>query len=212
MQLLDTIKQRKTVKMFDKNVKISREELAEMLELAQLAPSKANLQPWRFVVVDEEEIQAKLREMVAFNGPPCGSAAALVMVLADLQYEKLLEDILDNSVASGCLHANFRENSYNFLLGLHNQLSEQEIRDQVITDTSLAAMQLMLIAKEKGYDTHAVGIYDKKEVLNTLEVDANRYVPVMILAVGKAAVPPLPSARLPLDYTVAWNSARGFKK
>lgn len=212
MQLLDAIKQRKTVKMFDKQVKISREELAEMLSLAQLAPSKANLQPWRFVVVDEEEIQAKLREMVAFNGPPCGSAAALVMVLADLQYEKLLDDILDHSIATGCLHANFKQNSYNFLLGVHNQLTPQDIRDQVITDTSLAAMQLMLIAKEKGYDTHAVGIYDKQAVLETLEIDATRYVPVMILAIGKAAVPPLPSARLPLDYTVAWNSAKGFKK
>lgn len=212
MQLLDAIQQRKTIKMFDKNCKIPREEMEEMLRLAQLAPSKANLQPWRFVVVDDEALQAQLREMVAFNGPACGSAAALVMVLADLQYDKLLEDILDCSISEGCLHPNFKQNSYNFLTGVHSQLSEQDIRDQVITDTSLAAMQLMLIAKEKGYDTHAVGIFDRQAVLATLEIDTTRYVPVMILAVGKAAVPPLPSARLPLDYTVSWNSGKGFKK
>lgn len=212
MKLIDAISQRKTIKMFDKQVKIPRETLEEMLLLAQLAPSKANLQPWRFVVVDDEAIQAQLREQVAFNGPPCGSAAALVMVLADLRYELLLDDILDNSIEKGCLHANFKDNSRNFLLGIHSQLSEQEIRDQVITDTSLAVMQLMLTAKEYGFDTHAVGIYDKAVVLNTLQIDADRYVPVMILAIGKAAVPPLPSARLPLDYTVSWNSGTGFKK
>ena len=64
-------------------------------------------------------------------------------------------------------------------------------------DTGLAAMQLMLIAKEKGFDTHAIGIFDKEAVLDLLSVDKQRYVPAMILAIGKAKAPALPSARLP---------------
>lgn len=212
MKLLDAISQRKTIKMFNKQVKISREELAEILTFTQLAPSKANLQPWRFVVVDDEEQKAKLTDKVAFNGPPCGSAAAVIVVLADLQYEKLLEDVVDNSIQQGCLHQSFKQNTINFLTGVNNSLTEQEIRDQVITDTSLAAMQLMLVAKEKGYDTHAIGIYDKTAVLDSLEIDRQRYAPVMLIAIGKAAVPAIPSARLPLEYTVSWNDGKGFKK
>lgn len=212
MQLLDAIKQRKTIKLFNDKAKISREELNEMFELATLAPSKANLQPWRFVVIDEPEQKAKLLDVVAFNAPPCESAAAVVLVLADLQYEKLLGDILDHSVEAGCLHANFRDRQFDFLLNTHNALSEAEVRDQVLIDTSLAAMQLMLIAKEKGYDTHAIGIFDREQVLARLEVDRERYVPLMLIALGKAAVPPLPSARLPLNYTVSWNNGKGFAK
>lgn len=212
MQLLEAIKQRKTIKLFNDNAKVSREELSEMLELAQLAPSKANLQPWRFVVIDEPEQKQKLLDVVAFNAPPCESAAAVVIVLADLQYQKLLGDILDHSVASGCLHANFRDRSYDFLLNTHNALSEQEIRDQVLIDTSLAAMQLMLIAKEKGYDSHAIGIFDREQVMNRFEIDADRYLPVMLLAIGKAAVPAIPSARLPITHTVAWNSGKTLNK
>lgn len=212
MKLLDAITQRKTIKMFNNQVRISREELNEILTFTQLAPSKANLQPWRFVVVDEIEQKAKLTDKVAFNGPPCESAAAVIVVLADLHYEKLLEDIVDNSIKHGCLHENFKQNTITFLSHVHNNLSEQEIRDQVITDTSLAAMQLMLVAKEKGYDTHAIGIYDKEAVLNTLEIDNERYAPVMLIAIGKAAVPAIPSARLPLEYTVSWNDGKGFKK
>lgn len=212
MQLIEAISQRKTIKMFDRQVQIPREQLEEMLRLAQLAPSKANLQPWRFVIVDDVAQKNKLLDKVAFNAPPCETASAIIMVLADLQYERLLDDILDNSVKQGCLHENFRQNSYNFLLSAHQQLSEQEIRDQVITDTSLAAMQLMLVAKEKGYDTHAIGIYDKLAVLNALEIDNTRYAPVMIVAIGRAAVPAIPSARLPLEYTISWNNGKGFKK
>ncbi|VEI44264.1 putative NAD(P)H nitroreductase [Actinobacillus equuli] len=53
MELKNVIEQRKTIKVFNPNVKIERQELEEMLALTQLAPSKANLQPWRFVVVDD---------------------------------------------------------------------------------------------------------------------------------------------------------------
>lgn len=212
MQLHDVITQRKTVKMFQRGVTISRDTLTEMLSLAQLAPSKANTQPWRFVVIDEENTKNALLDKVAFNAPPCETASAVIAILADLHYHTLLEAILDHSIEQGCLHPAFKQNALPFLNGLHAQLSEQEIRDQVITDTSLAAMQLMLIAKEKGYDTHAIGIYEKSAVLEALKIDPNRYAPVMLLAIGKAAVPPLPSARLPLDYTVSWNHGQGFKK
>ena len=210
MQLTDVIKQRKTVKLFDRNVKIPHETLVDMLQLAQLAPSKANLQPWRFVVLEDEQAKNQLKESVAFNGPPCESASAVFVILADLHYEKLVETILDTAIEAGCLQPQFKQNSMNFLTGVHQSLSEQDIRDQVLIDTSLAAMQLMLAVKEKGYDSHAIGIFDKQEVLKRLNIDASRYVPVMLLAVGKAAVPPLPSARLALEHTVAWNSGEGL--
>lgn len=211
MQLVDVIKQRKTIKAFDPKAKIPRSELAEMLQLAQLAPSKANLQPWRFVVVDEETQKQKLLDLVAFNAHPCETASAVILILADLHYDQLLGDILDHSVAQGCLGAEFRDRSFDFLAGVHQSLSPQDIRDQVLIDTSLASMQLMLIAKDRGYDTHAIGIFDHEAVLKALSVDAERYAPVMLLAIGKATVPAVPSCRLPLDYSVSWNDGKGLK-
>lgn len=109
------------------------------------------------------------------------------------------------------MHKEFRERKFDFLLNLHNQATQAEIRDQVLIDTSLAAMQLMLIAKDKGYDTHAIGVFERPAVLKLLNIDAERYLPVMLLAIGKAANPALPSCRLPLEYTVSWNDGQGFK-
>ncbi len=212
MQLKDVIEQRKTIKLFDKNSKIERAELEELLTLAQLAPSKANLQPWRFVVVDDEAQKSKLLGSVAHNVPPCETAAVLILVLADLEYQQLIDEILDLAIEHNCLGANFRQNNFNFLMNIHNSTPAQARREQVLIDTSLAAMQLMLAVKDKGYDSHAIGIFDRKAVLELLEVDAERYVPVMLLAVGKAATTALPSVRLPLEYTVSWNNGLGFKK
>lgn len=212
MDLKSVIEQRKTIKAFNPNIKIERTELEEMLQLARLAPSKANLQPWRFVVVDEVEQKNKLLGSVAFNAPPCETASAIILILADLRYELLLEDILDYDIKHGVLAPQFKENKINFLAGVHNAATPTDIRDQVLIDTALASMQLMLIAKDKGYDTHAIGIFDRQEVLDILEVDSERYAPVMLLAIGKAATSPIPSVRLPLDYTVSWNNGKGFKK
>ncbi len=212
MDLKNVIEQRKTIKTFNPNVKIARAELEEMLQLAQLAPSKANLQPWRFVVVDELEQKNKLLGHVAFNAPPCETASAVILILADLRYELLLEEILDHDIQHGTLAPQFKENKMSFLTGVHNATTSANIRDQVLIDTSLAAMQLMLIAKDKGYDTHAIGIFDRKAVLEILAVDSERYTPVMLLAIGKAATAPIPSVRLPLEYTVSWNDGKGFKK
>ena len=212
MDLTKVIETRKTIKMFNPNVKISREEMADMFTLAQLAPSKANLQPWRYVVIDETEKKKQLLGLVGHNAPPCESAYVIILVLADLEYQKVLGDLLDYSIEKGCLMPQFRENSYNFLLGLYEKSNTEEIRDQVLIDTSLATMQLMLVAKDRGYDTHAIGIFDRKAVMNVLDVDSKRYAPLMLLAIGKAATAPITSVRLPLEYTVSWNDGKGFKK
>ena len=56
---LDVIQERRSVRSYDPTVKISREEMTEILELATLAPSSSNLQPWRFLVIDQAGVETK---------------------------------------------------------------------------------------------------------------------------------------------------------
>jgi hypothetical protein len=46
---------RRSIKKYDPSIKISREEMSEMLSKATRAPSSINLQPWRFLVIESEE-------------------------------------------------------------------------------------------------------------------------------------------------------------
>lgn len=78
MQLLDAIKQRHSVKEYDSNVKIPREQLAEMLQLAQKAPSSINLQPWRFVVLDNPTDKAKIDGLVLANQTQLTTSSAII--------------------------------------------------------------------------------------------------------------------------------------
>ncbi|WP_249596897.1 nitroreductase family protein, partial [Peribacillus frigoritolerans] len=58
---------RRSIKNYDKSVKISREEMEKILTLATLAPSSVNMQPWRFLVIDSPEGKATLAPLARFN-------------------------------------------------------------------------------------------------------------------------------------------------
>lgn len=60
--IIESIKNRFSVRKFlDKPVE--KEKLDQILEAARLAPSARNLQPYHFVVIDDQEKRAKLNEI-----------------------------------------------------------------------------------------------------------------------------------------------------
>jgi len=49
MELMDAIRQRRSIRVFDGRA-VSREEIAELIDAAAYAPSRFNIQPWHFHV------------------------------------------------------------------------------------------------------------------------------------------------------------------
>ena len=72
-------------------------------------------------------------------------------------------------------------------------------------DTALAIMQFMLVAKEHGYDTGAMTGFDHDHIVSALDLDADRYAPVMLIAVGKA------TGQLSASYREAASQITTFK-
>ncbi len=55
MEILDFFRKRKSIRQFTKQ-KVSDNFLDKIITAAELAPSAGNLQPWRFIVVKDEEM------------------------------------------------------------------------------------------------------------------------------------------------------------
>lgn len=60
--VLQAISERRSVRKF-KEEKVPRNLLEKVIEAGNLAPSVDNLQPWRFVVVEDESVKEKLRKV-----------------------------------------------------------------------------------------------------------------------------------------------------
>ena len=59
MSVFDTIKDRRSIRVY-KDERIPKDKLEKLLEAARLAPSAANRQNWKFIVVENEQIKNQL--------------------------------------------------------------------------------------------------------------------------------------------------------
>lgn len=73
-----------------------------------------------------------------------------------------------------------------FFVPAYKSFSKQKMNDVVKIDSSLMAMQLMLVARAHGYDTNAIGDFEEDKLAAAFDLDPERYVSVMILAIGES--------------------------
>lgn len=199
----DVIKGRRSVRSYDPEVKISREKLSEILREATLAPSGANLQPWRFLVIDSQELKQKLLP-IAFNQQQVVEASAVIAVLGDLEGYKMAEKIYGQTVEAGYMPRETAKSFVERYTDMFAGMPTDAVRQSVITDGGLVSMQLMLVAVAKGYDTVPMGGYDKEKFMEAFGI-SNRYVPIMLIALGKAVKPGHPTTRLSIEDVTFFN-------
>ncbi|WP_306489674.1 nitroreductase family protein [Anaerococcus octavius] len=192
----DIVFNRHSVREFDKDYKIEREEMLQILEEATKAPSSVNLQPWRFVIVESDEGKDKLRPIIKFNTKQNDSSSAMILIFGDMKCYEKTDEIYSQAVEAGYMNEDDKNKSVELFNQVYKSFSKEEMNDVVKIDSSLAAMQLMLVARAHGYDTNPIGGFKKDQLAEAFGLDSDRYVPVMIVAIGKAAYTAHKSPRL----------------
>jgi nitroreductase len=202
--LSEVIKERHSVRKYDSNYKITKNEIEEMLKEATLAPSSSNLQPWRFIVIQEQETKKELRA-IANNQEQVETASAVIAVLGDKEMYKSVEKVYRSSFEAGYMD----EANMNRLIEGTNKTypfaPEETLKNIASFDAGLVSMQLMLIAKDRGYDTVPMGGFNKEKFVEKFSVP-ERFFPIVLIAVGKAASPAFNTTRMPLnDVLIAYK-------
>jgi nitroreductase len=192
----DIIFGRRSVRVYDKTVKISHEEMLEMIQEATTAPSSVNMQPWRFVVVESDDQKAKLNPLIRFNTRQNETSSAMILIFGDLECYEFGEEIYNTAVEAGKMPAEVRDQQLAAILPYYKSFSKAEMASVVKVDASLAAMQLMLIARAHGYETNPIGGFEADQLAEAFGLDPERYLPVMILSIGKAEETGYESIRL----------------
>jgi len=186
MDFFEVVRTRRSIRRFaDKPVE--DEKIHELLEAVRQAPSWANLQCWRFIVVKDPPVKEKISEISyvesffapkGYKSNPArkGLAEAPVVIVA---------------CADPSQSGTIWEQPY------------------YMTDMGLAAQTLMLAARALGLGTVFVGVFDEEKIRSMLSIPSNIRV-VGLFPVGypleeKASGPP----RKPFDEIVfreKWGS------
>ncbi len=203
----ETISGRRSIRKYEESVRISRAEIAELIQEATLAPSANNLQTWRFLVIDDPELQKQVLPLS--NQHHVVEASALIIVFADRDAlsEVGRERIYSRAVEAGKMTPEAKEASLAMLRRGFVTKSEAALHDTLVINSSLAAMQLMLAARARGYDTVPMTGYDVAAFRKLFAIP-DHLVNVLMIALGKAVAPATPTFRLRADELISWNSVQ----
>lgn len=192
----DIVFNRYSIKSFDPDFKIPKEEMLEMIKEATTAPSSVNMQPWRFLVVESDEGKDKLRPLIRFNTRQNDTSSAMVVIFGDMECYEKGEEIYTSAVDKGYMPQEIKDQLFDRIMAAYKGASRSKMNDIVKIDSSLAAMLFMLVARTHGYDTCPIGGFEEDLIAEAFDLDKDRYNPVIILAIGKADYEPHESTRL----------------
>lgn len=197
--------QRASIRKYDTEVKISREEMVNILQDAMTAPSSLNLQPWRFFVFDSAEGKELIKPFMMFNQQQWETSAAIIAVYGDMENFSDAEKILSAGVDLKVLTEDYKGKMLDMINSFGSSYTEERRRNSILIDCGFVTMQLMLSAKGYGYDTCPIGGFDRAGLTEALKLDAKRYVPVLVVSIGKAAEEAKGTVRYSVGEITEWK-------
>ncbi len=173
--------ERRSVNFFDKAKEIDMQTVKEIINLAVLAPSAFNLQPWRIVVVKNENNKERLFKLSNTQDKVKEASANLILVgkknawdNSNPVWQEMLESVGGNQkMVDGAKQA------ASFLYGS----SEERSLKFAESNTGLLAMAIMIAAKEFGVDTHPMSGIDFDGIHKEFGLSEDETV-VMTMAMG----------------------------
>ncbi len=165
--------------------KIEKDDLNFILEAGRKSPSSFGMEPWKFLVIRNDELRAKIRP-VCWDQPQITTCSDLVIILAAIE---------DVKVESGTPMRKFSrrempQEKKDFYIGLY----ANHLKDILDTDEHtyswtarqcyIAAGNMMTAAAVKGVDSCPIEGFEKENLENILELDTTKYQVAMVLPFG----------------------------
>ena len=194
---------RHACKVFDDSKKVSKEDMRFILEAGRKSPSSFGMEAWKFLVITNEELKAKLRPS-CWDQVQVTSCSHLVVVLAGIDSVK---------PESGLPEARFKrrempQETLDFYLGLYARhleatlSSDENIYAWTAKQTAIAAGNMMTAGAIKGIDSCPIEGYDKNAVETILGLDTTKYQLSMLIPFGYRLNEQSTQLRLDFDEVV----------
>lgn len=177
MNIKEAIVKRRSIKHFDLEHVMTDAQVHELMSHVILSPTAFNIQHWRFIRVIDKDKRQKIQD-ASWGQSQVTEGSLLLVLCADLNaWEKKpqrywqdapqgVQDVLLPAIA------NYYTN--------HHQAQ----RDECFRSSSLAAMSIMLLAKEMGYDSCPMDGFDFDKVAKIINLPHDHIITMMVV-VGK---------------------------
>jgi nitroreductase len=215
-EILDAFNFRRAIKVFDPTKKISEDDFNVILEAARLSPSSCGYEPWKFLVVQNQEFREKLKEISPGAQGHLSTASHFVIILArtikdtkyDSEYVKnqslnvmgypaeMYDQLKDT-------YKTFQEDQQNLLV------NERTMLDWAGKSTYIPFANMMTVAALLGIDSCPIEGFSSDKVQKLLEEenlleDGHLAVSAMVAFGYRANEPEFPRGRKDMKDIVQW--------
>lgn len=187
MTFEELAKKRYAVKLFDKQKKLTQEQVDYVIDMAILAPTSFGLQPFRIKVVSDDATKEKL-QVASWNQPQITSCSHLLVFCADnsvmdrIEKFSLMLDSVGFPAEKKDVYVGMMRNSF-------ENKTPQEVNVWASKQTYLAADHTMLAAVEKGFNSCPMEGFDSNAYRDILGLPEN-LTPSIIVPLGYPADEP----------------------
>ncbi|CAM3428300.1 nitroreductase family protein [Paenibacillus lupini] len=180
---VSVVTERRSANKFNKGIAIEDKELNEIFELVKYAPSSFNLQHTHYIVVRDEELKQQVYE-AANKQYKIQTASAVILVLGHMDAHLNAAEINEGLLNLGVINKQEFDFTVSSVQQFYEERGEAFKQDEAIRNANLSAMLFMLAAKEKGWDSSPMIGFDPEAIKTLLNVP-DRYVPALLIAIGK---------------------------
>ncbi|WP_457596105.1 NAD(P)H-dependent oxidoreductase [Hydrogenimonas sp.] len=205
MDFMEAMVQRHACKRFDAARKIPHKTMQAILEFGRLSPSSFGMEPWRFLVIRDETLKAKLRPL-CWDQPQiteCSDLLVIKTLIAPLapgsEYPRHMLSRRD--LPKEKIEAYFR---------LYDDFAAERLAREGLFCWSarqcyIAAGNMMTGAMALGVDSCAIEGFEKEKVEAVLEIDVAKEELSLIVAFGYRVKEPPAKVRLGLEEIVEYR-------
>ncbi|WP_373031240.1 NAD(P)H-dependent oxidoreductase [Sulfurovum sp.] len=194
---------RHACKVFDENKKISDEEMHYILEAGRKSPSSFGMEAWKFLVITNKALKAKLRPF-CWDQVQITSCSHLVIILAGIENAK---------VESGMPKKRFTrrdmpQETLDFYMDIYAKhlkktlSSDENIYAWTAKQSYIALGNMMTSAAFIGIDSCPIEGFEKENVEEVLGLDTSKYQVAVVVPFGYRINEQSTQIRLPFDEVV----------
>jgi len=199
MNVQDAIQNRRAIKAYDKDFKISDADFKKLMELVILSPTSFNIQNWRLVRVTDAEKRAQIRA-AGWDQAQLTEASECIILCADVKsWENDPKRYWDGAPSE--VQDYLAKATIDFYNG-----REWIQRDEAMRSVGMAAQTLMLAAQGMGLDSGPMIGFDQDVVAKIINLPKDHVIG-MIVVIGKKLSEARPrTGRLSVDQVVFENN------
>jgi nitroreductase len=183
--IINALQFRHACKVFDENKKIPSHELTMILESGRISPSSFGMEPWKFLVIQNEELKAKIRP-ACWDQVQITSCSDLVIILASIEDVKP-ESGYPLKMFSRREIPQEQKDAYINIYSQHladTLSSDKNILAWTARQCYIAASNMMTTAASLGIDSCPIEGFDKEAVEKILELDTSKHQLAVVLPFG----------------------------